>query len=377
MAPPTIIAAAGAGVPFLYEIVAVLAAAVVVVPLARRFKVSPVLGYLLAGLVLGPSGIALTSDADAVRRLAELGVIFLLFTIGLELSFDKLLRLRRWVLGLGGSQVAVTAAAIGGTAMLLGQGAATAMVIGLGLALSSTAIVLQILNETGERRTVTGNRIFAVLLFQDIAVVPILIAVSFLGGAGSGDPLTDAGFALVKAVAVVAAILLPGRILLRWLYRVVAGARNAEVFLAMSLLGALAAAWLTEVAGLSSALGAFLAGLLLAETEFRHQVESDIQPFRGLLLGLFFMAVGMGLDVGALAAAWPWVGAGVAGLVVVKAAVIFALARFMGCTLAQAIRMALLLAQSGEFVFVILSVAGSYAIVPAPVSQFVTLVAIA
>lgn len=370
--PPRLLAAAE-GIPFLFEIMVFLIAAVVVVPAVRALKVSPILGYLVAGVIVGPSGIALIRDAEGVMRLAELGVVFLLFTIGLELSFDRLKAMRRYVFGYGLSQVLVTAAVAGGVIWALGLPLGSTSVLALGLALSSTAIVTQLLRERGELTTRHGRATFSVLLMQDLAVIPILLLVTLLGMRAHDDPASMLLQTGLKTVAVVAVIYVLGRYVLRWLYRTVARAQSPELLMAMTLLAVLATAWATGAAGLSMALGAFLSGLLLSETEFRHQIEADIAPFKGLLLGLFFISVGMSVDLATAAAMIGWVLAGAAALIVVKAAIATGLARLFGLTWAQSVRSGLLLAQAGEFLFVVIDQARD--ILPPDAAQFALIVA--
>ena len=277
-----------------------LIAAVVIVPIFHRLRASPILGYLAIGVAIGPHGFGLIDDVESVAGLAELGVVFLLFTIGLELPLRRLWAMRRLVFGMGSAQVMVSALVIGSVAFAWGNSLEAATVLGLCLALSSTAIVVQLLSERGELATPPGHAAFSVLLFQDLAVVPILFLLPVLGGS-AGNFAVDLAVALATATAAVLVIYVVGRRALRPLFRVIAGTRSAELFVATTLLVTLGIATLTNLAGLSMALGAFLAGLLLAETEFRHQVETDIQPFKGLLLGLFFISVGMGVDFAAVA----------------------------------------------------------------------------
>ena len=347
----------GNSIPYLTEAMVFLAAAVLVVPIFRYFKISAVLGYLFAGIVVGPYGAGLVQDIHAVQGFAELGVVFLLFTIGLELSYDRLVSLRRFVFGLGGAQVAVTMAVIGGIAYGFGEAPGNAIVIGASLALSSTAIVLQLLAERGEMATRHGRATFAVLLFQDLAVVPILILVAVLAPGQSQSFWVLVGETVLKAAVAFAFILFAGRFLIQPLFRMVAASRTSEIFVAMTLLAALATALITREAGLSAALGAFLAGTLLSGSEFRHQIVVDIEPFKGLLLGLFFMSVGMGLDIGLAAKAGWWIPAALFALIFLKGGVLVVLARLFGLPLAVAARIGLLLAQGGEFVFVVIGAA--------------------
>jgi CPA2 family monovalent cation:H+ antiporter-2 len=371
----------------LREVVVFLAAAGTMVPLMRRLGVSPVLGWLAAGLVLGPHGLArfagelpvlgLVSIAEwsAIAPLAEIGVLFLLFSIGLELSFARLWTMRRLVFGLGGAQVLVSGSVIAAIAWGFGNGPAAAIVLGACLALSSTAIVMQMLIEQRRMGTPLGRSAFAVLLMQDLAVVPILFLVGVLGARAGENPLASLAASLAAGAAVVAAIWLGGRRLLGPLFRAVGGARSPELFMAVTLLAALGAAWATAAAGLSPALGAFLAGLLIAETAFRHQVEADLEPFKGLLLGLFFMSVGMTIDPAAVLAAPVLLPASAIGLVAVKAAVMVLLALAFGLPRAVAVEAALLLGQGGEFAFIVVALARRLDLVPEETAQFMLLVA--
>lgn len=362
----------------LTEIVAFLVTAVVVVLVCRLARVSPVLGFLVTGAVIGPFGLKVVADAEKVRGLAELGVAFLLFTIGLELSLERLKALRRLVFGLGAAQVAVTAVAIGLIAHAWGNPPKVALILGLALALSSTAMVMQLLMERGEITTRHGRAGFAVLLFQDLAVMPVLLLVAAIGGQGGGPLLAELGLALAQAVAAVLVILVLGRLLLRPLFHMVAWARSREIFMAMTLLAVLIAAWGTFSAGLTMALGPFLAGLLLAETEYRHQIESDIQPFRGLLLGLFFISVGMLLDFTVVMDRFGWIVASVLGLVALKAAIATALCRAFGLPWDVAVRTGLVLGPGGEFAFVIIGQAAQgFQIIAPDVAQFMVIVAAA
>jgi CPA2 family monovalent cation:H+ antiporter-2 len=340
----------------LQDVLIILAAAVLVVPIFQRLRSSPVLGYLVAGTLIGPAGMAIVSDVSGVMVLAHFGVVFLLFTIGLELSIERLKAIRLHVFGLGGLQVVLTAALFYLGARWLGQPREAAAILAGGLALSSTAIVLQILVERGELSTRHGRLSFAVLLLQDLAVVPLLTLVPLL--AAGGTRLAGAlGIAALKAIGALVIILVVGRLVLRPALRVVAAAKSPELFTGVTLLVVLSVGYLTELAGLSMALGAFLAGLLIAETEFRHQVEGDIQPFRGILLALFFMTVGMTIDLGLIVEQAPLVLALVAALVLGKAIVTSLLCRAFGFPFAVAAHVGLSLGQGGEFAFVLFSLA--------------------
>lgn len=375
------------GIPYLREVMLFLVAAGIVVPLLHRLRVSPVLGYLLVGFLIGPHGLGLLAadwpalemltitDLDGVRHLAELGVVFLLFVIGLELSFERLWAMRRLVFGLGSLQVLVSAVAIAGVAAGFGADAAAATLIGASFALSSTAIVMQLLAERRQLGTPLGRTGFSILLLQDLAVVPILFLVGVLGAGAGASVGTSLALALGKALLAMVAIYLVGRLALRPLMRTVARTRSPEMFMAAILLVALGSAALTGAAGLSMALGAFMAGLLLAETEFRHEIEVDIEPYKGLLLGVFFISVGMAIDVGVIVAhALPLLAA-VVGLMLGKALLIAALCRAFGMSRALSLETGLLLGQAGEFAFVVVVLAQQLSLLDPAVAQFMLTVA--
>lgn len=341
-----------------------LAAAVLFAPLLKRLRFSLVLGYLAAGAMIGPFGLAMIDDVASTRDLAEIGVVFLLFAIGLELSFERLKVMRRLVFGLGSGQVFGTTIVLSGVAWWLGQPFGAALVVGASLALSSTAFVLQLMAERGELATRHGRAAFSTLLFQDLAVVPILVVVPLIGsGADGGGMAIALLLTVLKAAVALTVIVVAGRLLLRPLYGIISAAKAPELFTAMTLLVVLGIGWATQMAGLSMALGAFLAGLLLSESEFRHQVEADIEPFRGILLGLFFMTVGMSIDLGlAFTEIWT-VLAYLGGLIGIKLVVMLGVALAMRVPFMAALRAAALLAQGGEFAFVILGVATAAAVV--------------
>ncbi len=362
---------------FLVDALILLSAAVIFVPLFQRLKAGPVLGYLFGGAAVGPAGLGLLDTTDEIKLLAELGVVFLLFAIGLELKLGRLWVMRRLVFGLGCAQVVLTMAVLTGLLLLVGAKGPEAVVLGGGLALSSTAVVLQILTERRELNTRSGRITFSTLLMQDLAVVPLLAVLFMLGnGVDDAGADTDALDMLVsggKALAVVAAIVLSGRYLLRPVMQVIAASRNTELFTASVVLVALGVAWATAAVGLSMALGAFMAGLMLAETEFRHQVEADIQPFRGLLLGLFFMTVGMSVDLGLLVHEAQSVGLLVAALLAVKALIVVGLVRAFGYPFHVALPSGLLLAQGGEFAFVLFGLAAEQGILGVQAHQLFVL----
>jgi CPA2 family monovalent cation:H+ antiporter-2 len=348
------------------DVVLFLATAGVVVPLFRRWKISPILGFLGAGVLLGPFGLGQLSDEfpwleyltignpEEVAQLAEFGVVFLLFMIGLELSWERLRRMRRFVFGLGAAQVGLCLTVTAGVALALGQTAGAAISIGAALALSSTAIVMPILTEHKRQHSLAGRATFSVLLFQDLAVAPILVGLTLMSRRSAEALSLDLLWAFAPPVAGIVALFVFGRLLLRPMLRSVAKAKSEELFVAACLLVVIGAGLVSALTGLSMALGAFIAGLLLAETEFRHEVEVTIEPFKGLLLGLFFVSMGIGLNV-PLLLAQPLAIAGAAiGMVCVNFAVIFGLARLFGVRARSAVETALLLAGAGEFAFVIL-----------------------
>ena len=375
------------GLPYLREILIFLAAAGLVLPVALRLRVNPVLVYLAVGGAIGPFGLGLwaadmpllshlvISDLEGVRTLAELGIIFLLFTIGLELSLDRLWAMRRLVFGLGGLQVCVTAAVIAAIALAFGNPVPAATVFGAALALSSTAIAMQILVQSRRLATPLGRTSFSILLLQDLAVVPIMLLVGMLAAQPGGGVTADVAAALAKAALAIGAIYALGRLVLRPVLHLVAQARSREMFMAAILLVALGTALMTAAAGLSMALGAFLAGLLLAETEYRHEIEVDLEPFKGLMLGLFFVSVGMGIDWRLVAEMPVRLIASVVGLIALKAAIVAALCRAFGLPRHTAIEAGLLLGQAGEFAFIVVGMALTLGLVQDAAGQFMLIVA--
>ena len=370
----------------LQDAVIFLAAAGIVIPLVKRLHISPVLGFLLIGLAIGPFGLArladaypwlsyvLITDVNGVRALAELGVVFLLFMIGLELSLERLWAMRRLVFGMGSTQILVSAIVIGLIAWGWGNSVEASVLLGASLALSSTAIVMQLLIEQGRFGTNVGQGTFGILLAQDIAVVPILFLVSAFGAQQGGSLAAGLGIALAEAVFAVALILGVGRFLIRPLFRFVADAESPELFMAVTLLVIIATASLTHAAGLSAALGAFLAGILLAESEYRHEIEVNIEPFKGLLLGLFFMSVAMGIDLFEIMSNPVWIALSVAGLIGIKALIVAVVARGFGFGNGQAVEMGLLLGQGGEFAFLVLGLAVGFQLLPGDTAQFMLIV---
>ena len=370
----------------LREVVVFLVAAGLVVPFLHRLRISPVLGFIGAGLVIGPYGLArfagdlpwlsymVIADLEGVRALAELGIVFLLFMIGLELSLDRLWAMRTSVFCLGGAQVVVTGAAIAGIASQFGNSPISAIVLGAAFALSSTAIVVQILTENRRLGTTVGQTTFAVLLFQDLAVLPIIFLVGIFGAGGQGPVTLAFATALGHAILSVAVILVLGRMVIRPLFRFVGSRASREMFLAAVLLVIIGTAIATRQAGLSLALGAFLAGLLFAETEYNHEIEVDIEPFKGLLLGLFFVSVGMGIDLAQLGVSPVWLAASVIGLFAVKGAIFYALARVFQRSHAVALESGLLLGQGGEFAFLVIGMGLAAGLISGDTSQFVSIV---
>jgi glutathione-regulated potassium-efflux system protein KefB len=340
----------------LMSAVALLGSAVVAVPIFKRVGLGSVLGYIVAGIAIGPFGLSLFKDPQAILSVAEFGVVFLLFVIGLELRPSRLWSLRRDIFGLGVAQVVISGAALMAVAMVAGLGGPVAFVAAMGLALSSTAIVMQILDEQGETTAPHGQKTFAILLLQDLAIVPALAAIAFLApgeGDGGGSRLTEIAIAVAAIAGVVAVV----RYLLNPMFRLLAASRAREIMTAAALLVVLGAALAVHAGGLSMALGAFIAGVLLSESSFRHQLEAEVEPFRGLLLGLFFLAVGMSLDVALVGRAWPAIAAIVAGFMGIKTAAIYGAARLFRVDHPDSLRIALLLAQGGEFAFVLFTTA--------------------
>ena len=333
-----------------------LGAVVVAVPLFKRLGLGSVLGYLAAGIVIGPSVLGFFREPEAIMRVAELGVVLFLFIIGLELSLSTLWRMRRDIFGMGSVQIVVTGLVLALYPLLLTPyGWRASLVAGLGLALSSTAFVMQMLEERGELRQPHGQKAFAILLMQDLAIVPLLALVALLSPReGGGGPLwLDA----LKMAGAVASVVLVGRYLLNPFFRILARSGAKEIMTAAALLVVIGAATLMTYAGLSMALGAFLAGVMLAESNYRHELEADIEPFRGILLGLFFLSVGMSVDLAVVADRWIGLLAALCTLVVLKALVVFAIVRVMGNDHDTSVRTSLLLAQGGEFGFVLYSTA--------------------
>lgn len=360
----------------------VLGTAGIVVPLMRRFGFSTVIGYMAAGAILGPLGLGslinafpflywvTVVDAKNVAGIAELGVVFLLFVVGMELSYERLKTMRRLVFGLGSLQVVLSAAVIGGIAALAGNSATVSIILGACLALSSTAIVIEVLSHQGRLATAAGRASFAVLLAQDLAVIPILLFVSILGGDTSNSVTANLALTLLNATLAVTAIAIVGRLFLRPLFRLVASAGTIELFVAATLFVIVGTGVAAALAGLSMALGAFIAGLLLAETEFRKAIETAAGPFKGLLLGVFFFTVGMNIDLRELAREPFWLLAAVVGLIGIKVLLLTGLARIFRLSWPAAIETGLLLGPGGEFAFVGIGMATTLGLISSNVSSF-------
>jgi len=352
-------------------ILILLGMAVVLVATFRYLRLPQVLAYLMAGVLAGPSGLGWIPDLAGTRYLAEFGLVFLMFTIGLEFSLPQLMAMKRTVLAGGGLQVLLSFLTFGGMAMALGVPAPGAVVIGGMLALSSTAIVMKLLVDQLEQHSRHGRAAFGVLLFQDLIVVPFLIVIPALGGNNEQSLAVTLGWALVKSALVLAAILFAGRMWLRPIFHEVALARSREFFTLTVLLLTLIAAWFTHNMGLSLALGAFLAGLMIGETEYRHQVENDILPFRDVLLGLFFITVGMSLDLHVLSVQWPWVLMALVVMLLVKIFIVVLIGRMLGQETGVALRTGLVLAAGGEFGFALLVQAEEFKVLSADSIQLV------
>jgi monovalent cation:proton antiporter-2 (CPA2) family protein len=368
---------AASHVSFLPPILTFCGAAAVAVPVFRFMGLSAVLGYLAAGVAIGPSGFGLVGDPETIATVAELGVVLLLFIIGLELKLSHLWSMKRDIFGLGFAQLAVTALCLGGAAFAVGFAPKAAFVTGIAVALSATAIALQMLGERNDLQTPYGQRSFAILLFQDLSVVPVLAILPLLasGGAAEQTSLTDRLFTVGEAVAAVIAVILVGRYGLNPFFRILARTGAREVMTASALLVVLGAALLMQEVGLSMAMGAFLAGLLLAESNFRHQLEADIEPFRGMLLGLFFMSVGMSIDLALVRQQWAMLALAAPAVILGKTLLIAVLCRLFGSTWRDGLRSGALLCTAGEFAFVLLPVAAGLGLMGPEISQPVTALA--
>lgn len=356
------------------QIAVFLGATVLAVPLFRRLRLSSILAYLAAGLAIGPHGLAVINDTEGVMHIAEFGVVLLLFVIGLELQPSRLRAMRRSIFGLGMAQVAVTTAAFTALAYAFGLPMSTAFVTGFALSLSSTPLVLQLLAERHELNTQHGRPAFAILLFQDIAVMPMLAILPLLGATAATQDMSETLLNVGKGLSVLALLVFGGRYVLRPVLRMVAETKVSEAFTAAALLVVIGTALLVNAVGMSMALGAFVAGLLLAESEYRHELEADIEPFKGLLLGLFFMAVGMTTNIGLVLANPGLIAALVAGLLFTKALLLYGIARVVGMPVQHASPLAVTLAQGGEFGFVLFSLAVSNQIMDPHLAQTLVIV---
>ncbi|MEM5580949.1 monovalent cation:proton antiporter-2 (CPA2) family protein [Roseibium sp. AS2] len=343
--------------PFFAESIVFLAATVVAVPIAKRLGLGSVVGYLAAGAAIGPYGMQLLGSGEDVLHVAELGVVLLLFVIGLELDPKKLWRMKRDIFGLGTAQVVLTGLTFFGIGRLAGYSFSTSLVAGFGLALSSTAFALQILQERGQLSSAYGQRAFGILLLQDIAIVPLLAMVAILAPGEGPSTFAQIASEILIVLGAVAAVILTGRYLISPVFLLLAASRAREVMLTAALLVALGSAGIMHAVGLSMALGAFLAGVLLAESSFRHTLEADIEPFRSLLMGLFFVAVGMSLNIALVMEHWMGVAAGVSIVMVVKGSYLWVLSRSTGSPNSDALRIAVTLPQGGEFAFVLFTAA--------------------
>jgi glutathione-regulated potassium-efflux system protein KefB len=354
-----------------------LAAAVLSVPIARRLGLSAIVAYLVAGIVIGPSGLAVFGTPESIVPVSELGIVMLLFLIGLELELGRLVAMRRAIFGLGALQLMLTALAIGALAYAAGLvDARGAVIVGLALAMSATAIALEILDERGHLQLDYGQRAFAILLFQDMAVVPLLAALPLLAQGASAHADLGSGLRAVGLIAgAIALIIVAGRYLLNPFFRLLAQTGSREVMTAAALLVVLGAALTMQMAGMSMALGAFLAGVLLAESSYRHELEADIEPFRGLLLALFFMGIGMSIDLTVVRAnLWLIVSAAVI-ITVLKAAVVWALFRTTCRHRGDGIRAGSVLTAAGEFAFVLIPLGGSLGVLDASQASILTAIA--
>ncbi|SHF03301.1 monovalent cation:proton antiporter-2 (CPA2) family protein [Devosia limi] len=356
----------------LVPVVVLLAAGVIGVPLFKRLGLGSVLGYLAAGLLLGPSGIALITDPGAVLSAAELGVVMFLFIIGLEMEPSKLWALRKQIFGLGIIQVTICGALLTGVGILLGFTPVVAFIFGMGFVLTSTAIVMQLLGERGDLVTDSGQKMVSILLLEDLAIVPLLGVVAILAP-HTGDQGLLARFAGIGiALGAVLLLIFLGRRIMNPFFALLAGTKLREVMTAGALLVVLGAALLFQVSGLSMAMGAFLAGVLLSTSTFRHQLEADVEPFRGILLGLFFLAVGMSLDLAIAAENWIIIATSVVAYMLVKAIAIYVIARLLKSSHGEALERAVLMSQGGEFAFVLYTTAAAVGIIDAPTNAIFT-----
>jgi glutathione-regulated potassium-efflux system protein KefB len=356
----------------LVKIVALLGAAVVAVPIFKRLGLGSVLGYLAAGLVIGPFGLALFADPQAILHVAELGVVMSLFIIGLEMEPSRLWNMRREIFGLGLMQVGACSALLSCVGLALGFPLGISFVAAAGFVLTSTAIVMQVLEERGELSTPKGQRMVSVLLLEDLAIVPLLALVTFLAPGGADVTVMARLTSVAIGLGAIMALLVVGRWLLNPMFSLLASARAREVMTAAALLVVLGSALAMQLGGLSMAMGAFLAGVLLSESSFRHQLEADIEPFRGLLLGLFFLGVGMALNLTVIAANWQLVTISVVSYIILKFLGIYGIARLVGSSNREALERAVIMAQGGEFAFVLYAAATSVGLITGEANAILT-----
>src|SRR5262245_35832151 len=356
----------------LVHVVALLGAAVIAVPLFKRARLGSVLGYLTAGLVIGPFGLKLFTSPQAILHVAELGVVMFLFIIGLEMQPSRLWSLRREIFGLGAAQITSCGALVTGVGLLFGLPPVVAFLAAMGFVLSSTAIVMQILEERGDTATPQGQRLVSTLLLEDLAIVPLLALIAFLAPAAPEMTASARWLAIAIALAAIAALVAAGKLLLNPMFRVLANAQAREVMTAAALLVVLGAALVMQLSGLSMAMGAFVAGVLLSESSFRHQLEIDIEPFRGILLGAFFLGVGMSLDLGVIVRNWHVILAIVPAFMVAKSAGVYIVARLFRLGHREALYRGVLLEQGGEFAFVLYAAAAAVGLFDANTTAVLT-----
>jgi glutathione-regulated potassium-efflux system ancillary protein KefC/glutathione-regulated potassium-efflux system protein KefB len=359
----------------LAQIAIFLAAAVIAIPIFRFFKLGSVLGYLAAGIIIGPAGLGLISKIDTTQHLGEFGIVLLMFVIGLELQPSRLWVMRKPIFGLGSAQVLVTTLGIGSAAYFaFEQTWQSALIIGFGLSMSSTALVLQLLAERGQLNSQYGRSAFSILLFQDIAVLPALALLPLLGGVAAVRTAGPGGWLAIKFVAVLATVIIGGRYVLRPMLRVVAATGVAEAFTAAGLLVVIGTALLVSQVGLSLSLGSFLAGVLLADSEFRHELEADIEPFKGLLLGLFFITVGMSANLGLALEKPLTLLALILCFMLLKVAVLLIIGRLSGLSATASGGLAFSLPSGGEFAFVLFGLAATFGIMDTEIAELLVLV---
>jgi glutathione-regulated potassium-efflux system protein KefB len=360
----------------LVQVVALLAAGVIAVPIFRRAGLGSILGYLAAGAVIGPFGLKVFVESETILHIAELGVVMFLFIIGLEMQPSRLWGLRREIFGLGALQVSVCALLLTSVAWIAGFPITQSFIAGAGFVLTSTAVVMQILEERGEIGSPNGQHMVSILLLEDLTIVPLLALVAFLAPGGDHASLSERLANIGFGIAAIVALVIAGRYLLNPLFRILADSRAREVMTAAALLVVLGSALVMQLAGLSMAMGAFLAGVLLSESTFRHQLEADIEPFRGILLGLFFLAVGMSLDLQVVVGNWVVIAVFVLAYMAAKAIGIYGVARFLKTGKREALERAVVMAQGGEFAFVLYSAAAAVGLIDSQTNAMMTAVII-